>query len=215
MLGLDEVAEITGHEVGGVCPFGLKTPLPVYCDVSLKAFDIVVPAAGSTHSAVQDHAGADGGTDCGRMGRRLRAQAAPGSAGLFVFLVIRSRLGLHRLRLHLLRRAGTWRHLLRTTLRRPAIGLLLLGVRCRTPRGNHWRAAACSAASTPRSGRHPEPDRCTAARRRACRPSAVPRFRDIPAMMRSDARPLPPIAMARLRTIRCVGMSGSFLSISR
>jgi len=53
MLGLDEVAEITGHEVGGVCPFGLKTPLPVYCDVSLKAFDIVVPAAGSTHSAVK------------------------------------------------------------------------------------------------------------------------------------------------------------------
>jgi prolyl-tRNA editing enzyme YbaK/EbsC (Cys-tRNA(Pro) deacylase) len=53
MLGLEEVAEITGHEVGGVCPFGLKTPLPVYCDVSLKAFDIVVPAAGSTHSAVR------------------------------------------------------------------------------------------------------------------------------------------------------------------
>jgi len=53
MLGLDEVAEITGHEVGGVCPFGLKTPLPVYCDVSLKAFDEIVPAAGSTHSAVR------------------------------------------------------------------------------------------------------------------------------------------------------------------
>jgi prolyl-tRNA editing enzyme YbaK/EbsC (Cys-tRNA(Pro) deacylase) len=53
MLGLDEVAEITGHEVGGVCPFGLKTPLPVYCDISLKAFDEVVPAAGSTHSAVR------------------------------------------------------------------------------------------------------------------------------------------------------------------
>jgi prolyl-tRNA editing enzyme YbaK/EbsC (Cys-tRNA(Pro) deacylase) len=53
MLGLEEVAEITGHEVGGVCPFGLKAPLPVYCDVSLKAFDIVVPAAGSTHSAVK------------------------------------------------------------------------------------------------------------------------------------------------------------------
>ena len=48
MLGLDEVAEISG-----VCPFGLKTPLPVYCDISLKAFDIVVPAAGSTHSAVR------------------------------------------------------------------------------------------------------------------------------------------------------------------
>ena len=53
MLGVNEVAEITGHDVGGVCPFGLKTPLPVYCDVSLKAFDEVVPAAGSTHSAVR------------------------------------------------------------------------------------------------------------------------------------------------------------------
>jgi len=53
MLSLEEVAHITGHEVGGVCPFGLKAPLAVYCDVSLKAFDIVVPAAGSTHSAVR------------------------------------------------------------------------------------------------------------------------------------------------------------------
>jgi prolyl-tRNA editing enzyme YbaK/EbsC (Cys-tRNA(Pro) deacylase) len=53
MLGLDEVAEITGHEVGGVCPFGLKTKLAVYCDVSLQAFNQVVPAAGSTHSAVR------------------------------------------------------------------------------------------------------------------------------------------------------------------
>jgi prolyl-tRNA editing enzyme YbaK/EbsC (Cys-tRNA(Pro) deacylase) len=53
MLGIDEVAEITGHEVGGVCPFGLKTPLAVYCDISLQAFDEVVPAAGSTHSAVR------------------------------------------------------------------------------------------------------------------------------------------------------------------
>jgi prolyl-tRNA editing enzyme YbaK/EbsC (Cys-tRNA(Pro) deacylase) len=53
MLGVEEVAGITGHEVGGVCPFGLKTPLPIYCDLSLKAFDEVVPAAGSTHSAVR------------------------------------------------------------------------------------------------------------------------------------------------------------------
>lgn len=53
MLALEEVADVTGHEVGGVCPFGLKTPLPVYCDVSLKAFDVVVPAVGSTHSAVR------------------------------------------------------------------------------------------------------------------------------------------------------------------
>jgi prolyl-tRNA editing enzyme YbaK/EbsC (Cys-tRNA(Pro) deacylase) len=53
MLNADEVAEITGHEVGGVCPFGLKSPLQIYCDVSLQAYDVVVPAAGSTHSAVR------------------------------------------------------------------------------------------------------------------------------------------------------------------
>jgi prolyl-tRNA editing enzyme YbaK/EbsC (Cys-tRNA(Pro) deacylase) len=53
MLGVEEVAAITGHEVGGVCPFGLKAPLPVYCDISLKEFDEVVPAAGSIHSAVR------------------------------------------------------------------------------------------------------------------------------------------------------------------
>ena len=53
MLDAKEVADITGHEVGGVCPFGLRTPLPVYCDLSLQAFDEVVPAAGSTHSAVR------------------------------------------------------------------------------------------------------------------------------------------------------------------
>ncbi len=53
MLDLGEVEAITGHPVGGVCPFGLIAPLPVYCDVSLRAFDAVVPAAGSTHSAVR------------------------------------------------------------------------------------------------------------------------------------------------------------------
>lgn len=53
MLGPEEVAALTGHPVGGVCPFGLPTPLPVYCDVSLQAFDMVVPAAGSTQSAVR------------------------------------------------------------------------------------------------------------------------------------------------------------------
>jgi prolyl-tRNA editing enzyme YbaK/EbsC (Cys-tRNA(Pro) deacylase) len=53
MLDLAEVEAATGHPVGGVCPFGLIAPLPVYCDVSLKAFDEVVPAAGSTHSAVR------------------------------------------------------------------------------------------------------------------------------------------------------------------
>jgi prolyl-tRNA editing enzyme YbaK/EbsC (Cys-tRNA(Pro) deacylase) len=53
MLGAEEVVALTGHPVGGVCPFGLATDLPVYCDVSLKAFDEVVPAAGSTHSALR------------------------------------------------------------------------------------------------------------------------------------------------------------------
>ncbi len=53
MLPLDEVVALTGHPVGGVCPFGLATPLPVYCDVSLKTFDEVVPAAGSTNSALR------------------------------------------------------------------------------------------------------------------------------------------------------------------
>src|SRR6202521_489442 len=49
MLGLDEVAGVTGHEVGGVCPFGLKGPLRVHCDVSLKAFDEVVAAGREIH----------------------------------------------------------------------------------------------------------------------------------------------------------------------
>jgi prolyl-tRNA editing enzyme YbaK/EbsC (Cys-tRNA(Pro) deacylase) len=53
MLSADEVVAATGHPVGGVCPFGLASPLAVYCDVSLKAFDEVVPAAGSTHSALR------------------------------------------------------------------------------------------------------------------------------------------------------------------
>lgn len=53
MLDAEEVVSITGHPVGGVCPFGLATPLPIFCDISLKAFEEVVPAAGSTQSAVR------------------------------------------------------------------------------------------------------------------------------------------------------------------
>jgi prolyl-tRNA editing enzyme YbaK/EbsC (Cys-tRNA(Pro) deacylase) len=53
MLSMDEVAALTGHPVGGVCPFGLAAPLPIYCDVSLRAFDEVLPAAGSTNSALR------------------------------------------------------------------------------------------------------------------------------------------------------------------
>ena len=53
MLGPDEVVALTGHPVGGVCPFGLVHPLPVYLDKSLQKFDDVLPAAGSTNSAVR------------------------------------------------------------------------------------------------------------------------------------------------------------------
>lgn len=53
MLAADEVAALTGHPVGGVCPFGLARPLPVYCDVRLREYDIVMPAAGSLDSAVR------------------------------------------------------------------------------------------------------------------------------------------------------------------
>ena len=53
MLDAEETLRVTGHPVGGVCPFGLATPLPVYCDVSLRAFEEVVPAAGSTATAVR------------------------------------------------------------------------------------------------------------------------------------------------------------------
>jgi prolyl-tRNA editing enzyme YbaK/EbsC (Cys-tRNA(Pro) deacylase) len=53
MLGAEETFELTGHPVGGVCPFGLKTPLPVYLDVSLQAFDLVYPAGGSLNTSVE------------------------------------------------------------------------------------------------------------------------------------------------------------------
>jgi prolyl-tRNA editing enzyme YbaK/EbsC (Cys-tRNA(Pro) deacylase) len=53
MLSSDEVVTSTGHPVGGVCPFGLETPLAVYCDVSLRQYQEVLPAAGGIHSAVR------------------------------------------------------------------------------------------------------------------------------------------------------------------
>jgi prolyl-tRNA editing enzyme YbaK/EbsC (Cys-tRNA(Pro) deacylase) len=53
MLGPEETLAVTGHPVGGVCPFGLATPLPVYCDVSLRDFDTVFPAAGSLTSSIR------------------------------------------------------------------------------------------------------------------------------------------------------------------
>lgn len=53
MLSADEVLEYTGHAVGGVCPFGLKNNLPVFLDESLKRFDTVFPACGSSNSAIK------------------------------------------------------------------------------------------------------------------------------------------------------------------
>lgn len=53
MLSRDEALEFTGHAVGGVCPFGLKSPVPVYLDVSLKKHEEVIPAAGSSHSSIR------------------------------------------------------------------------------------------------------------------------------------------------------------------
>ncbi len=53
MLPAEDVVALTGHPVGGVCPFGLAQPLPVYLDQSLQPYDEVLPAAGAVHSAVR------------------------------------------------------------------------------------------------------------------------------------------------------------------
>lgn len=53
MLSPEEVLEQTGHAIGGVCPFGLKNDLDVFLDESLKRFDTVFPACGSTNSAIE------------------------------------------------------------------------------------------------------------------------------------------------------------------
>lgn len=53
MLSPDEVLEKTGHAVGGVCPFGLKEDVPVFMDESLKRFNTVFPACGSSNSAIE------------------------------------------------------------------------------------------------------------------------------------------------------------------
>lgn len=53
MMPPDEAAQLTGHPPGGVCPFALATPMTVYFDVALRAFDEVVPAAGSPRAAMR------------------------------------------------------------------------------------------------------------------------------------------------------------------
>lgn len=53
MLSHDEVEQRIGHAVGGVCPFAVKAGVKVYLDVSLRRFDTVFPAAGSSNSALE------------------------------------------------------------------------------------------------------------------------------------------------------------------
>ena len=53
MLGADETLALTSHPIGGVCPFGLASPLPIFLDVSVKPFDTVYPAAGSLNTSVK------------------------------------------------------------------------------------------------------------------------------------------------------------------
>lgn len=53
MLTLEEVDRIVGHSVGGVCPFAINTNIPVYLDESLKRFNTIFPACGSSNSAIE------------------------------------------------------------------------------------------------------------------------------------------------------------------
>jgi len=53
MLNKEEALEHTGHAIGGVCPFGLKKPIKVYLDVSLKKHGEVIPAAGDRYSSIR------------------------------------------------------------------------------------------------------------------------------------------------------------------
>ncbi len=53
MLPFDEVESLTGHPVGGVCPFAVKPGVEVYLDESLKRFETVFPACGSPASAIE------------------------------------------------------------------------------------------------------------------------------------------------------------------
>lgn len=53
MLGPEETLALTGHPVGGVCPFALETSLPVFLDRSLEQFDLVYPAGGTLTSSVE------------------------------------------------------------------------------------------------------------------------------------------------------------------
>ena len=53
MLSREEVSEFIGHDVGGVCPFGINEGVDVFMDESLRRFDVVYPACGDAASAVK------------------------------------------------------------------------------------------------------------------------------------------------------------------
>ena len=53
MLKPEEVTELIGHAIGGVCPFAVNPGVEVYLDESLKRFETVYPAAGSSNSAIE------------------------------------------------------------------------------------------------------------------------------------------------------------------
>ena len=53
MLSPQEAADLVGHAVGGVCPFGVNEGVTTYLDVSLRRFETVFPACGSSNSAIE------------------------------------------------------------------------------------------------------------------------------------------------------------------
>ena len=53
MMAVDEVEDRIGHAVGGVCPFAIKDGVKVYLDVSMKRFETIFPACGSSNSAIE------------------------------------------------------------------------------------------------------------------------------------------------------------------
>ncbi len=77
MLSSDEVVTLTGHPVGGVCPFGLENPLSVYCDITLKTIRGSVTRSGRHPQCGAYIARQNGGTDRSKMGGCVHLNDAP------------------------------------------------------------------------------------------------------------------------------------------
>ncbi|USK75479.1 YbaK/EbsC family protein [Peribacillus frigoritolerans] len=88
MLSPDEVLAQTGHAIGGVCPFGLANDLAVFLDVSMKRFESLFPACGSSNSAIEltlaelfEYSGAKGWVDvCKGWEEKGNVETAAGNA---------------------------------------------------------------------------------------------------------------------------------------